>query len=261
MLLLRLLIIVLLIYAGFGLYLYLVQRSFIYLPTRDPHDGHDNFIQVESGGETIKIWTISPGQRDAVLYFGGNAEDVFYNTSDFQEVLPEHSVYLVNYRGYGGSTGTPTERGLFVDALAIFDRLQAEHERIAVIGRSLGSGVAAYLASQRPVARLILVTASDSAVAIGQSAYPFYPITLLLKDQYRSDRYAPQINAPTLLLIAERDDIIPPKHSLKLLESFRPGIAEKLVIPRAGHNDLSRFPKYWEKIREFLQRSPAEEGN
>jgi hypothetical protein len=260
MLLLRLLIIVLLIYTGFGAYLYLVQRSFIYMPVRDQHPSHDNFILVQSGEEAIKVWAISPGRDKAVIYFGGNAEDVFYNIPELRETLPGHSSYLVNYRDYGGSSGTPTEQGLFADALAVYDRLQEQHAQISVIGRSLGSGVATYLASQRPVDRLILVTAPDSALAIGKSAYPFYPIGLLLKDKYDSTRYAPQIDSPTLLLIAERDNIIPMKHSLKLFESFPPGVAEKIVIPAAGHNDLSLFPEYWERMEKFLRKSSAEAG-
>jgi len=253
MLLLRLLFIALLIYAAFGVYLYLAQRSFIYLPVRDEHPGHDNFFRVQSGGESVKVWEVVPGQSKAVIYFGGNAEDVFQTIPELSSFLPDHTSYLVNYRGYGGSSGTPSERGLFADALAIYDRVRHQHKQIAVIGRSLGSGIAVYLAGHRPVDTLILVTPADSALAIARTAYPFYPVSLLLKDKYESTRYAVRITAPTLLLIAGQDEIIPVKHSLELFGYFQPGIAKKNILPAAGHNDISTFPEYWKRIDKFLK--------
>lgn len=252
MLFLRLLIIALLIYTGFGVYLYFAQRSFIYLPARDEHPGDDNFIRVQSNGESLKIWQVSPDRDRAVIYFGGNAEDVFYNIPELSKALPGHSLYLVNYRGYGGSSGNPTEQGLFADALAIFDQLQQQYGQVSVIGRSLGSGVAVYLAGRRPVDRLILATPHDSALAIAKKAYPFYPVSLMLKDKYQSTRYAPQVSAPTLLLIAGNDEIIPVQHSLNLYDRFKAGVAEKTIIPGADHNNLSFFPQYWEEIGRFL---------
>ncbi len=253
MLLLRLLLIALLLYAAFGIYLYLAQRSFIYLPVRDEHPGHDNFFRVQSGGESIKVWEVTPGRNKAVIYFGGNAEDVFHALPEFGRFLPDHSSYLVNYRGYGGSSGNPSEQGLFADALAIYEQVRQRHEQVAVIGRSLGSGIAVYLAGRRPVDKLVLVTPPASALAVARTAYPFYPVALLLKDKYESIRYAAQITAPTLLLIAARDEVIPVKHSLTLFDHFPPGTAEKSIFPDAGHNDISSFPEYWEKIVDFLE--------
>lgn len=253
MLLLRLLFIALLIYAAFGVYLYLAQRSFIYLPVRDEHPGHDNFFRVQNGNESIKVWEVMPGRSKAVIYFGGNAEDVFHTMPEFSRFLPDHTSYLVNYRGFGGSSGKPSEQALFADALAIYDQVRQQHTQVAVIGRSLGSGIAVYLASHRPVDKLVLVTPPDSALAIARTAYPFYPVSLLLKDKYESTRCARQVTAPTLLLIAGHDEIIPVKHSLELFDHFQAGIAQKNILPAAGHNDISAFPEYWQEIVRFLK--------
>ena len=182
-----------LVYLGFGLYLYLAQRSFMYFPVpeRDASDVRAEYLT--NAGESLKLWVLGPESDQAVIYFGGNAEDVYLNVAGFRAALPAHTSYLVNYRGYGGSSGAPTEQNLFSDALRIYDVLRDRHQRIAVIGRSLGSGVAAYLASRREVDRLVLITPHDSALALAKSMYPVYPVSLLLKDRYDSVAYAPDI--------------------------------------------------------------------
>lgn len=251
--LLQMLKIGLLVYLGFGLVLYLSQRSFMYfqLPERDSGPGLAEYL--DCGDVRLKIWVVNPGQPSALVYFGGNAEDVAYNAPDLSRVAPGHTLYLVNYRGYGGSTGKPSQEGLFADALCVFDMAAKRHDRVDVLGRSLGSGVAVYLASERQVGRLLLATPHDSAVAIGQRLYPVYPVRLLLRDPYPSVEYAPRVTAPTLLLIAEQDRIIPPEHSHRLAEAFAPDVAQTVVIPRAGHNDLSGYGAYWDAIGDFLR--------
>jgi pimeloyl-ACP methyl ester carboxylesterase len=240
------------VYLGFGLYLYLAQRSFMYFPTAERPGAGARVEYVQNQGEKIKLWVLGPESDRAVIYFGGNAEDVYANAGDFRDTLPQWTVYLVNYRGYGGSSGSPTEAGLFADALSIFDALCERHTKIAVIGRSLGSGVATYLASRREVDRLVLATPHDSALAVAQAMYPVYPVSLLLKDRYDSVAYAPGVKAPTMLVIAEHDRIIPRRHSARLAEAFAPGVAEQVVIREAGHNGLSGHQQYWDEFERFL---------
>ena len=240
-------------YLGFGVYLYLAQRSFMYFPVGERTVDDAVVEYLENEGETIKLWVIRSGSDRAVIYFGGNAEDVYYNAADFRETLPGYTTYLVNYRGYGGSSGSPTEAGLFADALRIYDELNERHASVTVIGRSLGSGIATYLASERDVYRLILVSPHDSALSVAQSMYPVYPVSLLLKDRYESIRYAPKIKAPTLIVMAEHDRVIPRRHSSRLAEAFDPGLVEQVVISEAGHNGLSGYRAYWDAFRRFLQ--------
>lgn len=133
----------------------------------------------------------------------------------------------MHYRGYGGSSGKPSEQALVADALALFDQLQSKYSDITVLGRSLGSGVAVQLAAQRKVTQLLLITPFDSLSALAQRQFPFFPVKWLLKDTYNSVAYAPDINSPTLILLAEQDEIIGRAHSEALYQAFAPGIATR----------------------------------
>ena len=252
--LLSLIRILLLVYVGYGIFLYLVQRNYMYFPVAKKHSQSIAFEYISSENEQLKVWTVNPGHDKAVVYFGGNAENVLYNANDLLRALPEHSIYLVNYRGYAGSTGSPSQDGLYIDALNIFDALQTRHQNIAVIGRSLGSSITVYLASRRPVEKMVLVTPFDSAVAIAQKAFPIYPVKLLLKDKYENIKYVPDTSAPALVLIAENDWVIPSRHSLKLAEAFPKEQVNTVFIANSGHNDLSGRPEYWQQISRFLQQ-------
>ena len=122
--------------------LFVFQRSLIYFPQPGSTDSGVVKMTLESGGERLQV-SIRPHEgRRALMYFGGNAEDVSLDMPSFASAFPNEAIYLLNYRGYGGSTGNPSERALFADGLALFDRVHADHPDIEVIGRSLGSGVA-----------------------------------------------------------------------------------------------------------------------
>ena len=142
-------------YVGFCAFMYASQRNAIYFPTPEVHIPDVIDMRLESDGETLKVWRLAhadgPG---AIIYFGGNAEDVSGNIPGFRKIFPQHNVYLVNYRGYGGSTGSPSETAFYRDALAVFDEIRPRYTDISVIGRSLGSGVATYLATVREIDRL-----------------------------------------------------------------------------------------------------------
>lgn len=232
--------------------LYLSQRSFIYYPTSAVQATGAQNLLLESAGETLRIWHIDNNSPRAIIYFGGNAEDVSWNTANFKAIYPDHSVYLVNYRGYGGSSGKPSEAGLFEDALAIYDYLKEKHVSISVIGRSLGSGIAVYLASVRELEKLVLVTPFDSLENIAKRAFPVFPISILLRDKYKSIEYAGNIQAPTMVLIAEHDEIIPRKSTEALLSALPESLVEVRIIEDADHNSIGGYPEYSKYLREFL---------
>lgn len=241
-------------YLAVGAMLYLGQRSLMYLPT-SPNSAEDRLSEtIPVAGARLKVWVINPGRSHALLYFGGNAEDVYYQADEFAQHLPGHTSYLINYRGYGGSTGKPTESVLFADALELFDRLSERHDSLDVVGRSLGSGVAVYLASRRPVDRIVLVSAFDSLRAVAQRHYPVFPVGWLLKDRYESDRHAADVTSPVRLLVAENDRIIPVLHAERLATAFTQAPVDRVVIDDAGHNDISHHRRYWEALAEFLDR-------
>ncbi|MEA5410378.1 alpha/beta fold hydrolase [Synechococcus sp. BA-120 BA3] len=244
--------------------LFLRQRSFLYFPQPRAADAPGELLALPitggpPGGRVLVTVRRRPGPL-ALLYFGGNAEAVEGQLPLLTAAFPEHSLYLLHYRGYGGSSGQPSERALFADALALFDRVRADHGQIAVIGRSLGSAVAVHVAARRPVARLVLVTPFDSIEAVAARHYPLVPVGLLLQDKYRSDQAAPRVGAPTLLIAAERDEVIPRANTDALLSSFRPGVASLVVLPVEGHNAVEASPRYLPLLRGFLGPDMAGEA-
>jgi hypothetical protein len=233
-------------------WVFFTQRGQIYFPTPASATPGAQALWLESQGERIKVWVVErPGPR-ALLYFGGNAEDVAGNVEAFAQAFPDRSLYLVNYRGYGGSSGQPSEAGLVADALTVFDYVQREQPAVAVMGRSLGSGVAVQLASARPVERLVLVTAYDSLVNVARGYFRWLPVGLLMRDRYESARQGPQVSAPVLVVIAGEDEIIPRERSDALTAAFAPGQARVVVVPHVGHNTLDLSPLYLGSVGEFV---------
>lgn len=250
-LLLTMALLLLFVYGGLCLAMFLKQRSLIYQPTPAGSDmGAGTTLPVPSAalqvpGAMLRLAVRPvPGTARAVLYFGGNAEDVSASLPDLVDTYPTFSIYAMHYRGYGGSTGQPSEASLQADALALFDRVHQQHPQVIVVGRSLGSGIAVRLATQRPVDQLVLVTPYDSLQRVAQRQYPWLPVAWLLQDKYESWRYAPQVTAPTRIVVAGQDSLIPPAHSHALFGYFKPGVATLKVIEQAGHNDVSSFPEY-----------------
>ena len=241
------------IYILVGIYLFCRQRSMIYFPTQ-PESHSYTEETIHNDGETIKLIILNPGKADAIVYFGGNAEAVVYNAYDFLQDFPEHTVYLFNYRGYGGSSGKPSEKGIFSDSLALYDTIKDRHKSISAIGRSIGSGVAAYLASQRTIKRLALVTAYDSILSVAQRKFPIFPLRFLLLDHYNTISRVKEIKAPVLILRAGNDRIIKARHTEKLAEAFPKEQVRSVVIKGAGHNTISDFPEYHKELKEFLAR-------
>lgn len=225
-------------------WLYFGQRTMIYFPPPYTVRTAANTDTLRVADAELKL-TVRPSPgKNALVYFGGNAEDVAANLPDFAAAFPDHALYLMHYRGYGGSSGSPTEAALHADALALFDKVSAAHGSVMVIGRSLGSGVAIRLASERPVARLALVTPYDSIESIAAQQFPWAPVSWLLLDKYESWRHAPSIQVPTLMLVAEHDRIIPRDSSDRLLTRFAPGIASHRLIAGVDHNSISASPQY-----------------
>ena len=238
-----------LIYAVACLALFLAQRSFIYFPQPKSVIDIGPPLTLNVNGEHLVVSTGAITGADAVIYFGGNGEDVRRSVPAIEKAFPDRSLYAMNYRGYGGSTGKPTEAHLIADALALFDRVRTDHPKIIVIGRSLGSGVAIHLASERPVERLILITPYNSILEIAADQLPFFPIRWLLLDKFESWRYAPKITVPTHLIAAQNDEVIPTSSTAALYKAFPQSLATLTVIPGVWHNTISESPEYIPLLR------------
>jgi pimeloyl-ACP methyl ester carboxylesterase len=243
-LILMLLVIAAFTYVALCVGLFLAQRSFIYYPQPRSANNGNKTLTLKVNGATVLIATHAGTGPDAVIYFGGNAEDVSRSLPTLNDAFPDRSVYALNYRGYGGSTGKPSEAALIADALVLFERVQVDHPNIIVIGRSLGSGIAVHLASELPAERLVLITPYDSLLKIAASQFPFLPIRWLLLDKFESWRYATKVSAPTHLIAAQFDEIIPLASTESLYRHFRPELATLTVIRGVGHNSISETPEY-----------------
>ncbi len=256
-------------YCGYLAMLYMGQDSMVFPgrpvdPAREAEIRRyfprlEDFTVTAADGATLRGYylprTINGQSAPAVLYFCGNAEEQtgFFLWSP-NELRP-YAVAGVDYRGYGRSDGVPTEAVLKSDALAVYDALAArlgEHPRIVVMGRSLGTAMAAYVAARRPVAGIILVTPFSSLAAVGQESHPFVPVRLLLKNPFDVVPDAAKVAAPVLFLVAGADRYVLPHHADRLAASW-PGPKEVRVIEGTGHGNIVDAPEYWKYVREFVK--------
>jgi len=242
----------LLAYITFGVVLFINQRDLLYAPTVKTNHVFDEVI-FHNDKESINVIVVNDKKEKAILYFGGNGDTVARSAFAFDKFFPEYTVYLVNYRGYGGSSGEPTEKGIYTDAIAIFDQIRAKHRDISVLGRSLGSGVATYMATKRKFDKLVLITPYDSAQNIVQERFPMYPMSILLKDKYDSVSRVKDIEAKTLILIAGDDNVIPMKHTKQLIEAFPASKVEVKIIESVGHNTILLDDRYYHVLQKFMQ--------
>lgn len=242
--LIQLLAILCLAYLGLCAVLFLAQRSLLYFPTpaRNRH-GAETFV-LPGNSERVLVSTHPSAGPQALLYFGGNAEEVSFTLPELRDTFPGQALFLLHYRGYGGSTGSPSEAALFADALALYGHVHVTHPRITLLGRSLGSGLAVRIASQRPVERLVLITPYDSVSDIAGQAFPFLPVRWLLRDKYESWRYAPRVTAPTLILAAEHDEVIPRASTERLRTRFVHPNVRYEIVAGTTHNNISNHPAY-----------------
>jgi uncharacterized protein len=192
-------------------------------------------------GERVIAWHVPPrGDQPVILYFHGNGGSLRGRVERFRALTADGSgLVALSYRGYGGSSGRPSESGLLADAGAAYAFALARYpaDRIVLWGESLGTGVAVALAADKPVARVILESPFTSAVDIAARRYWFVPVRWLMKDQFRSDLRVGKVAAPVLVLHGERDAVVPIALGERLYALIN---APKRFVrfPGAGHNDL-----------------------
>jgi fermentation-respiration switch protein FrsA (DUF1100 family) len=218
----------------------------------------DVAITAADGTRLVGVMAIPTVARPPlVIYFGGNAEEVTGFAPLAAHVYGERAVLLVNYRGYGESGGKPGEAALVADGAALFDwaarRDDVDTSRIAIHGRSLGTGVAVQVAAMRPAKCVILTSPFDSARAVAQAIYPWLPVSLLLRHPFDSMARAPRVTVPALFLMGEADTLIPMAHSERLAAAWG-GPVERVSFKGFGHEDLDLNPAYGEALRAFLDR-------
>lgn len=236
------------LYVGFVALLYVMQRSLQYFPERrrtSPQAAGlpeaEEAVLDTADGERVIVWHVPPRDEEPVfLYFHGNGGSLSWRAERFRSLIADGSgLVALSYRGYGGSTGRPTETGLAHDAAAAYafalERYAAE--RIVLWGESLGSAVALALAAEKPVGHVVLEAPFTSAVDIAARYLWFLPVRLFMKDKFRSDLRVGNVMAPVLVVHGEDDAIVPLAFGERLYDLIR--APKRFVrVPGAGHNDL-----------------------
>jgi uncharacterized protein len=255
------LITVLVGYGAIAAFAYFAQRSLMYFPERTrtapAAAGFPQAQEIElttSDGERVIAWHVPPrGEKPVVLYFHGNGGALAWRAERFARIIADGTGLLaLSYRGYGGSTGSPSEAGLLRDAEATYAYAAARYpvERLVSFGESLGSGVAVALAAEHKVGKLILEAPFTSAVDVGGAAYPFLPVRLLMHDTFRSDERIGKVTAPVLVLHGERDTVVPIRYGERLYALI--SAPKKFVrFPEGHHSDLDDHGAQ-AAVRDFL---------
>jgi len=243
------LVVVLAVYLGVALVLYVTQRSLMYFPEKlrtAPADaGFPEATEVvldTSDGERLIAWHVPPrAGAPVILYFHGNGGSLRGRVDRYRALTSDGTgLVALSYRGYAGSSGEPTEAGLLLDASAAYDFARSRHldAKLVVWGESLGSGVAVALAADKAVERVVLEAPFLSAADIGAAAYPYVPVRWLMKDQFRSDLRIGRVKAPVLILHGDHDTVVPIESGERLYALIT---APKRFVrfPGSGHEDLS----------------------
>lgn len=243
---------------------FVFQDKLIFYPQTISEETLNHISQYKNGIKEINIttkdgtqlggWHVSENKDNLLIYFGGNAEEVSKNI-DAVELFEGWSVVLMHYRGYGTSKGNPGEINFYNDALEVYDYLTSiedkAYSKIVVMGRSIGTGVATYLAYERNVDGVVLVTPYDSLSSVAEKKVPFLPVGILLKHKFDSVSRASKITVPVLMLVAAEDKTIPPFHAEKLAKEWA-GQVTMEVFKGEGHNSISKNEAYWTTIGDFL---------
>jgi len=247
------------IYLGVLAYIYITQDSQVFEPDliekKEPinlKDVKKITFKVADGVVLDGIYKKST-KVDAplIIYFGGNADDstriVLYMKS-----LSDFDIVSFNYRGFANSSGKPSEKSIFSDALKIFDKY-ANGKEVIVIGRSLGTGIATYVASKRDIKGLILITPYDSIASIGQKLYPYFPIKLLSKNKFESVKRMLDVKAPVGLIEVKDDTKIPKYHFDKLREVV-PNLSLHVVLENTTHGEVLTHPDFEDSLKKIIKR-------
>ncbi len=230
------------LYVGVAVLMYFTQRSLMYFPdtahVTPAQAGLPAATEVPlttADGAHITVWHVPPSNGNpVVLYFHGNGGALHYRVARFDSLLADGvGLVAVEYRGYGGNSGSPSEAGLIDDAETAYAFATSHYpaSQIMVWGESLGTGVAVALAAEKPVGRVILEAPFTSAEAVGAKRYWYLPVRLLMKDQFHSDWRIGKVTAPLLILHGVKDETVPfsqgerlfdlanqPKHIVKFLD-------------------------------------------
>ncbi len=215
------------------------------------------------GGWLVRNENFKPSKNGPfIIYYGGNAEDISINLNDLWKINASAFLFM-NYRGYGNSSGHPTKDDLLADALAIYDHMISQYgispSQIYLMGRSLGASIAAYVASQRQVGGIILVTPFDSVENLVKTLFRWLPMSRFFKESFDTQKYLAGVDCKILVLAAENDEVIPKECLESLISAYQDKIVLQ-VIAEANHQDINHYDAYYSALNDYLHAFPISEN-
>lgn len=260
----KLLLVPVLIYLAVAGYVFFAQTSLLFpahlaLPAGPLPPSAEMLELVAPSGHRLHGLHIPPnrsgGERLLILGFGGNAWNAAAAAEYLHDLYPEAHVVAFHYRGYAPSGGSPGAAALQEDSLAVHDfvRERLRPERVVAVGLSIGAGVAAYLAAQRPVDGAILVTPFDSLAALAGGHYRWLPVRLLLRHCMEPARELAGSRVPVAIVAAANDTLVPPARTEALAAAI-PNLVFRRTIAGAGHNDVYDRAEFRQAMAQALRR-------
>lgn len=256
--------IIIVLYLTGALVLYFFQTRLIFYPGKLSQDykfrtiplREEIFFKTEDGETINALFFPGEDKTRAILYFHGNAGDLSGWQFVAEDLLPSGlSIFIIDYRGYGKSTGSISEKGLYADADAAFqflvEKKKIKSDSIVIYGRSVGTGVAVDLASRKKCAGLVLESSYSSLATLANEKVPFFFPSFYLRAKFNNLKKINQVSAPVAFLHGADDTLIPPAHSQILFEAFR-GRKTFVLIEKGQHNDLHGFHEYKDFINATL---------
>ncbi len=252
------------IYAGILGYMYVNQRDILFKPGGELPDPRavgladvDVISLPMADGAVLTAWSAPPAIDGAptVLFFHGQSGNLGDRADRMREILNSgYGLLAPSYRGFPGSEGEPSEIALIADGVQMFDRLDGTGTEVVLHGQSLGTGVAAAVAEQRPGARLLVLEAPFTAtVDVAAERYPLLPVSTLMKDQFATRDLIEHITVPTLIFHGTNDETVPFHHGAALAEMSGDN-TQFHAIPDGTHNDLWSYG-LWDEVQKSLSQN------
>ena len=256
--------VVIIIYCSAGIVLYYLQEKLIFHPVPLPHDYIFNFdfpfreINIPlNATDTLNIVQFLPASgidKGAVLYFHGNRGNINRYAKYAKNFTKNgYEVWMADYPGYGKTTGKLSEENLYKQAMEVYKLANSKFNKdsIIIFGKSLGSGIAAWLASKKSCKRLILETPYYSMTDLLSHYAPIYPTFAMAHFKLPTFEYLQEVKAPVTIFHGNDDGVIPYSNGYKLTKKFKPG-DEFITIDKGGHNNLNDFSLFHQKLDSLL---------
>ncbi len=242
---------ILILYLLICVVMFLMQRKLQYFPfgsVQNPSDiGLNGFSEVYIGtddNEKLRAWFYKNENSDnVIIYFHGNAANLENRKNKYQAFAEDsnYSLLAITYRGYPGSSGSPSEQGFYLDGQAAVDFIYAQgfkDKNIILYGESIGSGVATEMATKLNAKALILESPFTSVEMVAKKTYWFLPVSLMLKDKFDNKEKLQTLDLPILIIHGKKDRVVPVSHGIDLAESYS-GPKKLVLTENDGHMTFS----------------------